>query len=572
MFSDNQGRRGPRSRRASRRQRLVAAFAGLALAAGMAGVVSAGPARAAILAFLYFRTSDQQSFGFTGGEQDYTIPAGATALLITAIGAPAGGGISDPAAGGFGADVSAVVPVSALPAGTLTLYVEVGGAGQDASASSGTGASAGKCTDFAPGGFNGGGSACNGGGGGGGASDVRTTSIAAVANSDLTASTDSRIVVAGGGGGGGPSATAGTDCTGGTAGDNTVTGPGNGGDGSGSATCSGTDGGFGGTSGGTGGTSDGTLAPGQPGQLGTGGGGTSGGGGGYLGGGGGGCCTQDAAGGAGSSYWIPAASDTSMSEDSTGSAEVTITPGFDDTESLTQPANIQADATGPDGATVDYPLPTATDAAGVVDPVVECTPGSGTVFPIGPTEVTCTATDPDASPSSVSVQFDVTVQAVLSIAQPPGVTVNATGPGGAAATYQAPAVSDPNDPGLTATCTPASGTVFAIGTTQVTCSAADPGATPTSASIQFTVTVNGAAAQLTGLDQAVQGLTGAKALSAILASAQSAVAGGKPNLASLDLAAFVAAVALLRATHAIPAATAQSLTATAVQILAVLGH
>jgi hypothetical protein len=60
------------------------------------------------------------TYSFTGSEQTYTVPAGVTAVTITAIGAPGGEGPADTAsspevgvyAGGKGASVTATVPVS----------------------------------------------------------------------------------------------------------------------------------------------------------------------------------------------------------------------------------------------------------------------------------------------------------------------------------------------------------------------------------------------------------------------------------------------------------------------------
>jgi hypothetical protein len=258
------------------------------------------------------------TFTYTGAQQTYTIPAGATALTITAIGAPGG---TEEYAGGLGADVTATVPTAALPAGTTTLYVEVGGVGQGSFSCS-----------INLGGFNGGGTGdCdNGGGGGGGASDVRTTSIVTVPDSTLTTANDSRLVVAGGGGGGGANGKCAIGTPpdpGGRAGDTTVSGAGNGG----TFCTTGGNGGFGGAGGGVGGVS-GVGPPGPNGSLGQGGGGSSfggGGGGGYYGGGGGGEGDESGGGGgAGSSFWVAGAVNTSMSEDTTGVPEVTITPFF----------------------------------------------------------------------------------------------------------------------------------------------------------------------------------------------------------------------------------------------------
>jgi hypothetical protein len=78
--------------------------------------------------------------------------------------------------------------------------------------------------------------------------------------------------------------------------------------------------------------------------------------------------------------------------------------------SIAQPADITVDATGPAGATVTYPAPAVTDPNRTTPPAAVCTPPSGSTFPIGTTTVTCTATDPDAPNSPVSVSFTVTVE------------------------------------------------------------------------------------------------------------------------------------------------------------------
>jgi len=72
---------------------------------------------------------------------------------------------------------------------------------------------------------------------------------------------------------------------------------------------------------------------------------------------------------------------------------------------LTVPADIQVEATGPSGAPVTFEV-TATD---LVDPspVVSCSPSSGSTFGIGPTTVTCTATDSAGNIATAS--FEVTV-------------------------------------------------------------------------------------------------------------------------------------------------------------------
>ncbi|WP_461163109.1 HYR domain-containing protein [Arthrobacter sp. R4-81] len=72
---------------------------------------------------------------------------------------------------------------------------------------------------------------------------------------------------------------------------------------------------------------------------------------------------------------------------------------------LTLPADQTIDATGPWGVAVSY-TSTATDTVDT-NPAVTCAPPSGSVFPLGATAVTCTATD--ASGNQVAGSFIVTV-------------------------------------------------------------------------------------------------------------------------------------------------------------------
>jgi hypothetical protein len=78
--------------------------------------------------------------------------------------------------------------------------------------------------------------------------------------------------------------------------------------------------------------------------------------------------------------------------------------------SIAQPASITTDATSPSGATVTYPLPAVTDPDAATPPAAVCTPPSGSVFPIGTTTVTCTATDSKDLNSPVSTSFTITVK------------------------------------------------------------------------------------------------------------------------------------------------------------------
>ncbi len=149
------------------------------------------------------------------------------------------------------------------------------------------------------------------------------------------------------------------------------------------------------------------------------------------------------------------------------------------------PANVTAEATGPDGAAVTYSDPTATDT---VDPsvTVTCTPASGSTFALGSTTVTCTAVDKAANQATAT--FSVTVRdtkAPTFSSAPPNVTAEATGPDGAPVSYTKPSAEDVV--GATVTCTPASGSTFALGNSTVTCTAQD--AAGNQATTTFTVSV-----------------------------------------------------------------------------------
>lgn len=128
------------------------------------------------------------------------------------------------------------------------------------------------------------------------------------------------------------------------------------------------------------------------------------------------------------------------------------------------------------GATVTYDASANDIVDGSV--AVSCSPASGTNFPEGTTTVLCSASD--ARQNSASGSFSVTV-----VAQPPDhpptpledITREATGPDGAVVSFSVPANGTDDENGRPtghATCTPASGSTFRLGQTQVTCS---PGGT-----------------------------------------------------------------------------------------------
>jgi HYR domain len=150
----------------------------------------------------------------------------------------------------------------------------------------------------------------------------------------------------------------------------------------------------------------------------------------------------------------------------------------------TVPTDITQEATGPAGAAVSYTI-TATDNAGT--PTVTCDHPSGSTFPLGTTAVTCTATD--SSGNSTAAHFNVTVADTTKPSFPPLADVNATtaDPSGTDVIYSAPTATDAVSGSIPGSCTPASGTHFAVGSTLVTCTATDSSGNTASASFHVVV-------------------------------------------------------------------------------------
>ena len=137
---------------------------------------------------------------------------------------------------------------------------------------------------------------------------------------------------------------------------------------------------------------------------------------------------------------------------------------------LTLPAAMTSEATGPTGAAVSF---TAT-ADDIVDGAVAvvCVPAADSIFPLGQTTVNCSATDAAGNPATGSFAVTVVDTTPPVVTVPADITLEATGPAGAVATFVATATDLVNG-GLTPTCLPASGSTFALGTSPVNCTATD---------------------------------------------------------------------------------------------------
>ena len=172
----------------------------------------------------------------------------------------------------------------------------------------------------------------------------------------------------------------------------------------------------------------------------------------------------------------------------TGTCTFTVTVTDAAPPAVTCPSNIMANApAGTCSATVNYTTPAGTDNCGT--PTVMCVPASGSSFPVGTTTVTCTATD--ASGNMGTCSFTVTVRDATApaitcpsnvVVQPPVGVCNPV------VNYPAPMATDACSM-PTVVCAPASGSMFPLGTTTVTCTATD--SSNNSSSCTFTVTVAG---------------------------------------------------------------------------------
>lgn len=147
---------------------------------------------------------------------------------------------------------------------------------------------------------------------------------------------------------------------------------------------------------------------------------------------------------------------------------------------------ITAPAEGPEGAHVVFDVV----AYGGRDPnpTVTCDPPSGSLFRIGPTDVTCVATNSFGETARGGRYIYVYDAGAPVVTVPDRIVVAAEGPDGTVVTFSASA-RDAVDGELPVTCTPASGSRFPIGETLVECTATDSSLNPGSAT--FTVEVTG---------------------------------------------------------------------------------
>jgi uncharacterized delta-60 repeat protein len=178
-----------------------------------------------------------------------------------------------------------------------------------------------------------------------------------------------------------------------------------------------------------------------------------------------------------SGSFFPVGTTTVNCSDSAGpTCSFTVTVNDTQNPTITCPSNITVP--GSSCQNVSYTTPTPSDNCSGA--TASCLPASGSCFAVGTTTVTCTAKD--AAMNMATCTFTVTISN-CTITCPANITTG-TGPGAsqccAVVTYPAPTTTGACG---TVTCSPASGSCFAVGTTTVNCS------TTSGPSCSFTVSV-----------------------------------------------------------------------------------
>jgi hypothetical protein len=154
---------------------------------------------------------------------------------------------------------------------------------------------------------------------------------------------------------------------------------------------------------------------------------------------------------------------------------------------LLLPADIVLFSTVETGMTVNY-IASAHDAISG-DLEVNCYPVSGDDFPVGNTRVDCATLDDNGNSSegyfAVLIELDAD-QTPPELLLPSDLVVEADSPLGAQLTYEASAI-DEVDGQVTFNCSPATGSWFSLGETQVVCDSADSQGNTSVASFLVTV-------------------------------------------------------------------------------------
>lgn len=150
--------------------------------------------------------------------------------------------------------------------------------------------------------------------------------------------------------------------------------------------------------------------------------------------------------------------------------DVTVAAGDSTPPAITVPADATLEATSGLGASASFAVTAHDGVDGDVQ--VSCSYASGSTFPIGTTPVECAAQD--AADNRATASFAITVADTTgpSIAVPADSDLDAASATGSTVQYSATA-ADLVDGDVHVSCSPASGSVFSVGTTTVECQSAD---------------------------------------------------------------------------------------------------
>lgn len=170
----------------------------------------------------------------------------------------------------------------------------------------------------------------------------------------------------------------------------------------------------------------------------------------------------------------------------TATASATYAVGDTTGPELSTPSDASAEAASSAGAAVTYATPLATDLFDGPRHVT-CTPSSGTVFPLGTTTVTCSASDNAGNEGSTTFPVSVADTTGPQLPLLGQVTAEARSASGATVTYAAADAVDLVDGPRPTICAPVSGSTFALGTTTVTCTASDTRGNSSSATFPVVV-------------------------------------------------------------------------------------
>ncbi len=179
------------------------------------------------------------------------------------------------------------------------------------------------------------------------------------------------------------------------------------------------------------------------------------------------------------------------------------------------------EATSAAGAVVTFAVPGATD---LVDgaTAVSASPASGSTFALGTTTVTLSSSDSRGNASSRSFQVTVADTTAPAISAPADIVAEATSAAGASVSYSASA-SDLVDGSVAVSGSPASGSVFPLGSSSVALSASDAAGNASAGSFSVTVVDTTAPALTVPASQTLEATSAAGAVATFAASATDAV-------------------------------------------------